>query len=406
MNHKTVLTRTKSMLLGLLAVGAALFIATFLFSGLFLASETAEGAECGGNYFINQSLPSGGSWEICWASSDQEGIILYDIHYVTPNGTRRKVLKTANLAQIFVPYDDNSQRYHYVSDQGLGGTNLLALTGADCPNGTLLGENGKNLICQQIIQRGFLYKYGTSAQKTGYQLELFSVSRIGSQNFVVMWKFYDDGTIEPTIGHSGELEAYTNDPLHGWALDDAGTYGTGFTNNYYWRLDFDIADNGANDMVEEIEIVPASNRTRKEMSTSILLSETGRSVNADLKRSWRVRDGSVTNADGHAISYHLEPLHAGHDYAGSTNEPWTNNDIYFTTHDSCERFVSKNPTSNGCGADVTEFVNGQNINGADVVVWYGITLHRLPKNEDEPVMPIRWDGFKLVPRDWTAQTEF
>jgi hypothetical protein len=126
-------------------------------------------------------------------------------------------------------------------------------------------------------------------------------------------------------------------------------------------------------------------------------------VNPERQRSWRIRDGNITNSDGHWVSYHLEPGGHGHRHIGPDYEPWTFEDFYVTRYAACESFVSHNPALGGCGDDVSDFVNGQNVFMADVVIWYGITFHHAPRDEDEPKMPAHWDGFQIVPRDWTAQ---
>lgn len=362
----------------------------------------AQSAACSGNSLINANFSTGGRWQMCWEERPEAGIVLSDIFYTTPNGTTRKVLEEAGLAQIHVPYHDNGARQHQLTETGLGGAALDNLTAQDCPNGSLISNGSKNLLCQTIEDRNYIYKYYT-AEKLGQALALHSVSHVGEQTYVVLWRFYDDGTIEPAIATSGQIERFGTNSQYGWDMDGTGRIGIGNVNNYYWRLDFDLANNGSNDRVQEIQI--NNSGSVKNMTRNYLNSETARQVNPDTKRSWRIVDGSVTNSDGHPISYHLEPLHAGYNYRGPSYEPWTQNDIFFTQDNACEQFVSQNPTAGGCGSDVTDFVNGQSINGADIVMWYGITYHQLPRSEDEPYRNVHWDSFFLVPRDWTATAE-
>jgi hypothetical protein len=56
----------------------------------------------------------------------------------------------------------------------------------------------------------------------------------------------------------------------------------------------------------------------------------------------------------------------------------------------------------GCGDNLTDFVSGESVFEEDVVVWYSMTFHHLPTDEDEPNMHAHWDGFEIVPRDWSA----
>ncbi|MEZ4728690.1 MAG: hypothetical protein R3E79_16270 [Caldilineaceae bacterium] len=119
-----------------------------------------------------------------------------------------------------------------------------------------------------------------------------------------------------------------------------------------------------------------------------------------------MRDGALTNSDGHAISYHLDPNQAGYRYVGPATAPWSQSDIYVTVDQACERLAIGNPTTGGCADNVAGYVNGESTAGADLVVWYRVTTHRLPSAEDTPVLSVQWQGFQLLPRDWTAQNPF
>ena len=359
---------------------------------------------CSGQYLVDVTLSVGSRWEMCWEVRNSEGIIFHDIYY-TPagGGPRRLVLGQANLAQIHVPYDDNSARFHDVSDFGLGGTNMDDLTQADCPNGSLLVDAGKHVLCMQISPRGYAYKY-FAQELQGSAVSLFSVSRIGQYNYVPVWRFIDNGAIEPTIGATGKLQRVNyNSADRGWPVrvDQGGqVYAIGHSHNYFWRLDFDL-DGPQNDQVEEFEFTPIDNNFSYQVSVTPFLTETARTVNPTRMRSWRVRDTVATNTEGHAISYHLDPLRVGHIHQGPAVEPFTNNQFYVTVNKPCERFASHNPEVQ-CAADVSKFVNGERLVGQDIVVWYGITFHHLPRDEDEGMMDAHWDGFQLTPRDWTA----
>ncbi len=388
---------------------SALAVAAIVAAGWFLVLRSgvlrAQSAmNCSGQYLVDVTLPAGSRWEMCWEVRNSEGIIFHDIYY-TPagGGPRRLVLGQANLAQIHVPYDDNGARFHDVSDFGLGGTNMDDLTQADCPNGTLLVDAGKHVLCMQIGPRGYAYKY-FAQELQGSAVSLFSVSHVGQYNYVPVWRFIDNGAIEPTIGATGKLQRVNyNSAASGWPVrvDQGGqVYAIAHSHNYFWRLDFDL-DGPQNDQVEEFEFTPIDNNYSYQVSVTQFLTETARTVNPTRMRSWRVRDTVTTNSEGHAISYHLDPLRVGHIHQGPAVEPFTNSQFYVTANKPCERFASHNPEVQ-CAADVTKFVNGESLVGQDIVVWYGITFHHLPRDEDEGMMDAHWDGFQLTPRDWTA----
>lgn len=375
-------------------------------NGPVAASINAASVPCSGDYLINETLATGARWELCWSHSPESGVVLSDIHFSVIPTITRKIMAQANLAQIHTVYNDNSSRNHYVTDSGLGGANLVELDATDCPNGQLRQHAGQNVFCLLIEDRGHIYRHQDQQgvhQRQGSMLRLFSVSDVGSQNFIVQWDLYDDGTIIPAIGSTGILSEYSAIAQYGWPLGSSGsTIGVGYVNNYYWRLDFDIAGNGANDVVEEFNVNPTALRERKTLSVTQIISETARSVDTNLKRSWRVRDDVVTNSDNHKVSYHLEPMWIGNRYVGPTNEPWTHHDIYFTQDNPCELYASHNPQVGGCGENVADFTNNESIDVADIVVWYSISYRHLPRAEDEPYILTHWDSFQLLPRDWTA----
>ena len=360
-----------------------------------LSSFDAHGVVCPGGQDVDVTLPTNARWEMCWATDPAEGVVLSDGYFTDADGSRRKVFKSLSVAQINVVFDDASAPLNLVTGAGLGGANFRTMTAADCPSGTRFG----GVLCQRTESRGYAYKY-YAQQKQGYNLVLTSASTPGVSTYVVRWAFGDDGSVAPSIGLSGELpRVASGSSANGWPIDAQGNTGVGFTNNYFWRMDFDLGTDAANDAVEELEIVPSADRRRKTKTLTALGTESARSVDVNLKRSWRILDTQITNADGRAISYHLEPLHTAHRYRGSSSLLST--DAQFTRFKACERFASENNAAN-CGSSLADYVSGESLAGADVVLWYSVSYHHLPRAEDSPATPVHWDGFIVVPRDWTA----
>lgn len=112
----------------------ALFLSFVLIAGvllLFIGSNwrslSAQTLNCSNQYVIDEQLPTGARWQMCWEQRLREGVVLYDVYYTPLHGIPRKVLGEAHLAQIHVPYDDNGARYHDSTDSGLGGSYLSTL---------------------------------------------------------------------------------------------------------------------------------------------------------------------------------------------------------------------------------------------------------------------------------------
>lgn len=390
-------SRRDSGMAGLLVVvvGLLIFVAVCLVRVPALRAQS--GVTCSAAYRIDVTLPTGSRWEMCWEQRSTEGIVFYDITFTPRGGPRRLVLAQAYLAQVHVPYDDNGARLHDVTDYGFGGPYLQDLTPSECPAGTLLKYGSKDALCQTVRERGFAQKYYTRSVQ-GYEMNLFFVSTSGDYNYIPSYTFSDDGSMHMAVGAAGKLQRYGTDPNYGWRTGPSRIPISHY-HNYWFRLDFDIAGM-ANDSVDEIQFNPLDSNRRRVIQVTNLATEAARSHAPNVQRSWRIKDNSITSADGNPISYHIEAKEAGQDFVGPSFEPFSFNDLYVTTSRACERYPSHNPTTGGCGGDVTQFVNGENTAAADVVVWYGVTFHHLPREEDEVWMDVHWDGFDILPRDW------
>ena len=198
----------------------------------FLPKHYVQAGTCATGSAISETLSTGARWDLCWSEHANEGIVLSDIYYTPPAGIQRKVLREASLSQIEVLYDDGYTAFNFATMPGLGGDQLLTLTTADCPTGTLLGNGERNVLCQQVGPRGYLYKYYT-IQRQGDALTLFSVAQIGQMAYIVQWRFLDDGTIEPQVGDGGRLLRVGQDAQMGWPIDADGAIGVGYLTNYW-----------------------------------------------------------------------------------------------------------------------------------------------------------------------------
>lgn len=377
-------------------------LACLCFALFITGSQKAQAAEfCSDNYYVNITLPNQARWDLCWEHRIREGIVLSKIHYTPRNGERRMVLNQAALAQIHVPYDDNGARYHDISDYGLGGNYMAALNQTDCPDGKLLRFGSKAVICQQTEARGSAFSSNTD-RLLGNSFSLFSVSKIGAYNYIPLWRFMDDGSIEPGVGATGALQRYSdrNAEQQGWLIEE-NKVGIAHLHNFFWRIDFDLNGTSTDDYVEELNFTTTNGRTS--LSKTRFNTEIARSVDPASSRSWRVVDGSTKNAKGLPISYEIRLHQSEQQDLGPANEPFTQNDLYITRHNSCELFASHNPTLNNCANNLADFVNEESLTSADLVVWPSTTFYHMPRSEDAPQMDAHWSYISLSPRDWHAQ---
>lgn len=320
----------RTFVIAILLLGVLFFVIT----GVVQRAQAQSDADCSAAFAVDETLPGGARWQLCWEHRSREGIVLHHVYFTPPNGERRQLLAEGLVSQVHVPYDDNGARFHDITDDGFGDAHLRDLSAAECPGGELLRFSGKGVLCKQVQLHGHAYR-AAGAQQMGYSLNLFSVSTSGDYNYVPMWQFGNDGSLEVSMGATGKIQRFGSNPATGWPVRANGTTAISHIHNYYWRLDFDLGSSGTDDFVEEIEIVPDANKVQRETVVTRFSTETARSNEPNRMRSWRIVDGVVQNEGGGAISYQLEPLNVGHRDVGPEFEPWTANDFYVTKYNAC-----------------------------------------------------------------------
>ncbi|HPY40592.1 MAG TPA: hypothetical protein PLM98_08745, partial [Thiolinea sp.] len=260
-------------------------------------------------------------------------------------------------------------------------------------------------LCARVQTNNLLYKYEYQAYQQEAYFEIFSVSQPTQfQTYTQRWRFYESGVIEPSLGFSGKIPRFTASTLgFGHPVSASDNWGLGFTNHLAWRLDFDLGQDGYNDVAEEITATLTPSRRQRHLAAEVLEQESPRKLNPELKTTWRIKDGEETNANGQAISYEIIPSQYQQSAVNVRGRPWLRDDIYFSRYHECEKFASDNPATNGCKRNVLQFTQDKEaINKADLVVWYKQNYHYLPRSDDSDYISTDWVSFQLLPRDWTA----
>ena len=365
-------------------------------------SKVSAAEFCADEYYIDQTMPNGARWDMCWTHDANQGVRYHHVYYTPKNESRAMVLFDASVAQIHVPYDDNGARYHDVSDYGLGNDNLLSLSSGDCAGGIRRYYNGKAAVCHKMSKDGSAYRH-TDVRRDLHMLKVFSVSRVGEYLYSAEWRFYGDGRIVPSIIATGALQRFGGSELepHGWLIAGSGENRIGLSHmhNFYWRLDFDLNDTGTNDSVQEINYSDYAGKRYRELTS--FTSEAARSVNPATMRSWLIKDGDATNRKGHSMSYEVRLMESGQREIGPSFEPFTENDFYVSKSKSCEKVASHNRRVYDCDTDnLKEYVNGEPIQGEDIVAWVGVSFYHMPRSEDAPYMDAHVSRYEIVPRDW------
>ncbi|MET9435684.1 copper amine oxidase [Streptomyces sp. NPDC006551] len=376
------------------------------------AAPAAPRPDCSAAYRIEQKLDGGTTWRMCWRYDTDSGLVLDKVTYQPKSASAPiRVLTSAKLAQIHVPYDDGNAEYDDLTGAGFG-WGLQNLKPAECPGGTITSvkvpEVGKvDGLCTTTRARGHAYRMandeGTKVwQAQGKDLLVYTVNKVAWYEYITEWRFSSDGTIAANVGATGSLSPadYNATDGRGWPIGPgARSYATSHAHNVFWRLDFGL-DGSVKDRIEQYDskvTAPGGNGgpTVKTTRTPVTKELAGDAKNM---RWWRVVSANGKNKDGHPRSYEIVPgpsnTHAGRGF--------TKHDIYFTQSRACEQFASNNILNCGRNApdSVDKWVNGETL--TDPAVWVNIGFHHIARDEDQQPMPVHWQGFQLAPRDVTA----
>ncbi|MGW4085778.1 copper amine oxidase [Streptomyces sp. NPDC004822] len=380
-------------------------------------AAAAAAADCSAAYRIEQKLGSGTTWRMCWRYDGKAGLVLEKISYQPKGETKPiKVLNSARLGQIHVPYDDGSVEYDDLTGFGFA-QGLMPLKATECPGGTIKSvkvpeawdpqnPNVKGL-CTTTRSRGHAYRMqGDTANKVyaaqGKDLLVYTVNQVGWYEYMTEWRFQDDGTVTMNVGATGSLsyDDYDAGDGRGWPIGKGNrAKATSHSHNVFWRLDFAL-DGSTKNRVEQYDstvTAPASGDRAPKTKTSVTKVTKELAGDAKAYRWWRMVSATGKNKDGHARSYEIVP-------GVSTKYPgrsYTKHDLYVTEYAACEKFATHNPgCGNGAPKSVDKWVGGQTLKHP--ITWMNVGFHHIARDEDQQPMPVHWQGFSIVPRDVTA----
>jgi primary-amine oxidase len=243
---------------------------------------------------------------------------------------------------------------------------------------------------------------GKFGRAYGKMLVIWCMSRLGGYTYITSWRFRDDGILMPTMGLTGELEhtQVGDSSPHGSYVGKGPkgekVWAPSHVHNFYFCLDFDI--DGTRNVLEEfnhMEDKPGSPRSSDHWTP--IKTEQARNLDGEYFRTWRVVNPTSKNNLGHPRSYELVP---GGNGVFRSAEAITEADLWVTRYNPREfPFSSVDPRAFK-DALPSYLKDEQSVNGEDLVVWYAMHVHHIPRTEEYPAMPIEWASFQIVPRDF------
>lgn len=361
-------------------------------------TTVAEVGECSPGFrYLERTFNSGSSWSLCWSDEPQVGLSLSQVIFTTAAGERHRIIANASLGQIHVPYDDGE---HGQLDMPAFGAHTAELSKKNCASG-IVENDERPLLCASVIgdhlrQAWVDDSFDTGNHSTNGQcLDLYTMTPVDWYTYLNRWDLCDDGSVRPSVGAGGKLAPeFFGDDSNSEALGDGDQdKHLSHFHNVFWRIQFDL------DSPESLTLkdISYSNVGSRFTTSETIIDRESASV-ANKGHGWRVESKNEVNADGHAFAYDIELVNAN-PYRDVPGAEFTNNDLYVTDLNPCEKLAAGNVASN-CGDSLIDYIDDEPLNAP--VFWLQTSFHHIPRDEDEPVMDEHWQGFSMTPRSMST----
>ncbi len=373
------------------------------------------------------------NWQVDVGYSVREGLILYNIGYQDKDRLR-PIMHRASMAEMVIPYGDprhaNFRRNAFdVGEYGVGASFDSLALGCDCLGHIYYFDvwshdwHGKpklikNAVCMHEEDFGILWKYsnpkkGQSTVTRSRRLVISSIATIGNYVYGFFWYFYQDGTIGVEVKATGI-------PFpSGIAEGEESPYGIkvapgveSHVHQHVFGYRFDMAVDGDRNTVAEVNFEAAPMDSHNPYGNAIVTRETILSSESEARRNmdigssryWKVINPNMTNARGTATGYKLVP--------GANALPFQHPDspvgkragfmyhhLWATQYQADELYPAGwFPNQHEGGDGLPKWVQANRpLDNEDIVVWYTLNYHHLPRPEDWPVQPVVYAGFHWMP---------
>ncbi len=386
----------------------------------------------GPSFQLDGNLLQWQNWSMRVGFNYREGLTLHTVRY--RDGDRdRSVAHRLSFAEMIVPYRDPSVDHYRrtafdIGEWGLGFMTTSLELGCDCLgeirylDAVLHKSNGQpytitNAICIHEEDNAVLWKHvdyvsGAEVRRMRRLTVSFHVT-VANYEYLVYWRFYQDGNIECEVRATGIMVTTPlapGQPHPNGTLVDQRTYAPYHQHFIVARLDLDVdGDENTVFMSESFAepIGPDNPHGLAVVQRSVPLrteEEGKQDVDFATQRGWKVVNTNVVNGLGTNPAYKLVPggaIPAMFDPASPVLQRANviGHNLWVTPNHPEERwpageFVNQSATDQGLG----EWTKAnRSIENTDVVMWYVFGIHHITRPEEWPVMPVDMVSFWLKP---------
>jgi primary-amine oxidase len=334
--------------------------------------------------------------------------------------------------------------YMDVGEWGFGPLSLPLAPGSDCPadarflNATLADANGYPVERERVV---CLFERNTGAPlwrhaetvngdyhgQAATELVMRTIPTLGNYDYVIDWVLTEAGGIRIDVGATGidQVKGVRARNMADATASRDTEYGTlvapnlvGVNHDHFLslRLDVDI-DGQANTLLRRRllrERLPGRDgrRSKWRLADEPVLVEGPLADNRNAGRHgerhsgaelWRIENPNLTNRLGQHPGYELRAGHTATSLLAADDFPqrragFSAAPLWVTRYDPRELYAAgpyPNQRSGGGLPDYAERRRG--VANADIVLWYTMGFHHIPRPEDWPVMSTVWHSVSLVP---------
>lgn len=362
-------------------------------------------------------------------------------------GRQRSVMYEGSMSELFVPYMDPADSWatRVFIDAGEfypGGVLRMLQDGVDCPpNAEYIDGLASTERGMPVLRPREACLYETYAGNPAWrhwedetvwgrptrELVLRTAAVIGNYDYMLDWRFEQDGSIRVAAGATGIIEtkaAKTKTSEHGMGgsagtPDEFGrfvgesTIGVSHDHFFSYRLDMDVDGQNNTFMPERLKQrqLPESTHRKSIWVAEPSVARTERDammdVQLDKPAMWMFVNPNVRGPLGYPTGYEIMPGVT----AASLLDPedgmqkvgaFSTHQLWVTPYRADEIYASGVYPTSSKGEDGLAVWTQANraIENTDIVAWYTVGFHHVPRAEDWPVMPVMWHDFVIRPFDF------
>jgi primary-amine oxidase len=400
----------------------------------------------GPSFEIKDGEVSWQNWRFRFRLDSRNGVIL-DLVRVADAGNLRSVMYEGMISELFVPYMDETRNWstRVFIDNGEffpGGTLQTMREGVDCPSngvyfdGISTNEKGfpvlhpRQACLFEKFDGDIAWRHGDDVGVWGRptrSLVLRSAALIGNYDYIFDWIFSQDGSIHVAAGATGIIETrpVAEETVGGMHSEETEKYGhlvaknvLGVNHDHFfsYRLDLDVDGQNNSFMIHRLvqKKLPEGSPRKSIWVADASIAKTERDammdIHLDKPSMWIFINPNVKGPIGHPTAYEIMPGVT----AASLMDPedgvqkaggFSNHQLWVTPYRPDERWAAGPYVIGSKGTDGLAAWAKENrkIENTDIVAWYTMGFHHVPRQEDWPVMPMMWHEFTIRPFDFFPQ---